>query len=94
MPVQIVHRVVFFADPGGLLRVARQHHLLRAVTQFDCDSAHFGEIAVDLFGQHVLGMAPAGDLGDVQGQRAHPVDVGHHLDGAHDRPEVTGDRRL
>ena len=41
-----------------------------------------------------MGMAPASDLGDVQRQRAHPVDVGHHLDRAHDRPQVTGDRRL
>ena len=94
VPVQIVHRVVFFADPGGFLRVAGQHHLLCAVTQFDCDSAHFGEISVDFFGQCVLGMASAGDLGDVQGQCAHPVDIGHHLDGAHDRSQVTGDRCL
>ena len=36
-------------------------------------------------------MTPAGDLGDVQGQRPHPVDVGDHLDGAHDRPKVAGD---
>ena len=32
MPVQIVHRVVFFADPGGLVRVAGQHNLLGVVT--------------------------------------------------------------
>ncbi len=67
---------------------------MRAVTQIHCDSAHFGEVAVDLFGQRVLRMAPAGDLGDVQGQRAHPVDVGDHLDCADDRPKVAGDRRL
>jgi hypothetical protein len=82
--VQIVHRIVFFANPGGFVGVAGQHHLLCAVAQFNCESAHFGKISIDLFGQHVLGVAPAGDLGDVQGQRAHPVDVGHHLDGAHD----------
>jgi len=92
--VQVVHGVVFFGDLGGFLRVARQHHLLRAVTQFDCDSAHFGEIPVDLLGQRMLRMPSAGDLGDVQGQRTHPVNVRHHLDGADDRPEIAGDRRL
>ena len=92
--VQVVHRVVLFADPGGLLRIAGQQHLLRAVAQFDCNAAHFGEVAVDLFGQRVLRMAAPGDLGDMQRQRAHPVDVGDDLDRADDRPQVTGHRRL
>ena len=92
--VQVVHRVVFFADPGGLLRIAGDQHLLRAVAQFDCDAAHFGEVAVDLFGQRVLRMAAAGDLGDVQRQRAHPVDVGDDLDRADDGPQIAGHRRL
>ena len=39
-------------------------------------------------------MTPARNLGDVQGQRAHPVDVGDHLDGAHDRAQIPGHRRL
>ena len=92
--MQVVHRVVFLADPGGLLRIAGDQHLLRAVAQFDCDPAHFGEVAVDLFGQRMLRMAAAGDLGDVQRQRAHPVDVGDDLDRADDRAQVSGDRRL
>lgn len=94
MPVQVVHRVVFFADLGGLFRVVRQHDLLGTVAQFDCNSSHFGKITVDLFGQRVLWMPTAGDLGDMQRQRPHPVDVSHHLDGAHNGSEVTGDRCL
>ena len=39
----------------------------------------------------MLWVTPAGDLGDVQGERAHPVDVGDHLDCADDRPKVAGD---
>ena len=92
--MQVVHRVVFFADPGGLLGVAGEQHLLRAVAQFDCHPAHFGEVAVDLFGQRVLRMATPGDLGDVQRQCAHPVDVGDDLDRADDRPQIAGHRRL
>ena len=92
--VQVVHRVVFFADAGGLLRVSRPQHFLRTVAQFHCESSHFGEVAVDFLGQRVLGMTSASDLGDVQRQRPHPVDVGDHLDGAHNRPKVAGDGRL
>ncbi len=77
--VQVVHRVVFFANPRGLLRVAGQQHLLRAVAQFDCHAAHFGEVAIDLFGQRMLRMAASGDLGDMQRQRSHPVDIGDDL---------------
>ena len=89
--MQVVHRVVFFADAGGLLRVTSRQYLLRAVAQFDCDSSHFGEVAVDFLGQCVLRMAPAGDLGDVQCQRPHPVDIRDDLDGADDRAKVAGD---
>ena len=94
MAMQIVHRIVFLADPRGLLRIAGEQHLLGAVAQFNCDPAHFGEIAVDLFGQRMLGMAAPGDLGDVQRQGAHPVDVGDDLDRSDDRPQIAGDRRL
>ena len=92
--MQVVHRVVFFADPRGLLRVAGDQYLLCAVAQFDCDTAHFGEVTVHLFGQRMLGMAAPGDLGDVQRQRAHPVDVGDDLNRADDRAQVSGDRCL
>ena len=39
-------------------------------------------------------MPSASDLGDVQRQCPHPVDVRDHLDGAHNRPKVAGDGRL
>ena len=94
MTVQVIHRVVFFLDTGGALRVPGEQHLLCGVAQFDCQAAHFGEVAVDLLGQRVLRVAPAGNLGDVQCQRAHAVDVGDDLDGADDGPQVTGDGRL
>ena len=48
--VQVVHRVVFFADARGLFRVAGLQHFLRAVTQFHGHSAHLGEVPVDFFG--------------------------------------------
>ena len=92
--VQIVHRIVFLADARRLLRVLRQQHLLGAVAQFDCHPAHFGEVAVDLFGQRMLRMTAAGDLGDVQREGSHPVDVGDDLDRADDRPQVACHRRL
>ncbi len=72
----------------------RQQHLLGAVAQFDCHPAHFGEVAVDLFGQRMLRMAAAGDLGDVQREGSHPVDVGDDLDRADDRAQVACHRRL
>jgi len=92
--VQVVHRVVFFADPRGLLRIAGDQHLLGAIAQFDCNPAHFGEVAVDLFGQGMLRMAAPSDLGDVQRERAHPVDVGDDLDRGNDGPQVACDRGL
>ena len=69
-------------------------HLLCAVAQFDCYAAHFGEIAVHLFGKRVLRMAPSGYLGDVQCQGAHPVDVGDDLNRADDRAQIAGNGRL
>lgn len=48
--MQIVHGVVFFADQPRLVRIAGQQDFARAVAQFDGDPAHFGEVAVDLFG--------------------------------------------
>lgn len=36
MPVQIVHRVVFLADAGRLVRIPGQQNLLGACAQFDC----------------------------------------------------------
>ncbi len=42
----------------------------------------------------MLGMTTPGDLGDVQRQSAHPVDVGDDLDRADDGAQITGHRRL
>ena len=42
----------------------------------------------------MLRMAAPGDLGDVQCQGAHPVDVGDDLNRADDRTEIAGHRRL
>ncbi len=92
--MQVVHRIVFLADARRLLGVARQQHLLGAVAQFDRHPAHFGEVAVDLFGQRMLRMTATGDLGDVQREGAHPVDVGDDLDRADDRAQIPGHRRL
>ena len=39
-------------------------------------------------------MAAPGNLGDVQRERAHPVDVGGNLDRADNRAQITGHRRL
>ena len=39
-------------------------------------------------------MTATGDLGDVQCKCPHPVDVGDDLDGADDRAQVAGHRRL
>ena len=94
MAVQIVHCVVFFADPGGLLRIQGLQHLLCAAAQFDCDSAHLGEVTVYLLGQRVLRVAAAGDLGDVQREGAHPVDIGDDLDAADDGAQIAGNRTL
>ena len=70
VPVKVIHRVVISSDLGGLLRICRQQCRLGAVAQIDCQSAHFSEVAVDFFEQHVHWVAAAGDLGDVQGQGA------------------------
>ena len=86
--VQVVHRIVFFTDPGGLLRIAGEKHLLGTVAQFDCHPAHFGEVAVDLFGQCMLRVPASGDLGDVQRQCAHPVDVGNDLNRADNGSQI------
>ena len=94
MTVQVIHRVVFFLDAGRALGVLGEQYLLRGVAQFDCQAAHFGKVAVDLLGQRVLRVPAAGDLGDVQRQRAHAVDIGDDLDGADHGPQVAGDRRL
>ena len=42
----------------------------------------------------MLGMPTSRDLGDVQRQGAHPVDVGDDLDRADDGAQITGHRRL
>lgn len=42
----------------------------------------------------MVGMSAARDLGDVESQRTHAVDVGDDLDPADDRAEVAGDRCL
>ena len=42
----------------------------------------------------MLWVATPGDLGDMQRQRAHPVDVGDDLDRADDRPQVARHRCL
>ena len=42
----------------------------------------------------MLRMAAAGDLGDMQRQSAHPVDVGDDLNRADDRTQITGNGRL
>jgi hypothetical protein len=94
MTMKVVHRIVFLADARGLLRILRQQHLLSTVTQFDCHPAHFGKVSVDLLGQHVLRMTASGDLGDMQGQSPHPVDVRDDLYRADDRAQVSRHRRL
>jgi hypothetical protein len=71
-----------------------EQHLARAVAQSDCKRAHFSEAARDFIGQRMLGMAQACDLGHMRGQRPHAIDVGDHLDGADDYPQIAGDRLL
>ena len=84
MVVKVVHRVVFFIYSGSLLRVSGQQDLLGAVTQVDCELAHFGEVPVDFLGHRVHWVAAPGDLGHVQCQGAHSVQVGGDLQGADD----------
>ena len=43
MAMQIVHRIVFLLDPGGLLRIPGEQYLARGVPQFDGDPAHSSE---------------------------------------------------
>jgi hypothetical protein len=43
LPVQIIHRVVLFANASRLFWIARSQHFLCAIAQFDCDSTHFSE---------------------------------------------------
>ncbi len=93
--MQVVHRVVLFLNARAAFSGSRDmQRLLRGMAQFDCDSSHFGEVAVHLFRQGVMRVATPGDLRDVQGQRAHPVDVGSILDRGDDGPQLTGHRRL
>ena len=56
--------------------------------------SHLGEVAVDLFRKHVVGMSAARDLGDVQGECAHAVDVGDDLDSADHRAQISGNGSL
>ena len=71
MTVQFIHRVVFVGEFGRLVRITGQYNIFGAVTDLDGDPAYLGEVAADIVRNRVRGVAPAGGLGDMQGQRTH-----------------------
>ena len=56
--------------------ISRQHNVFDADSDVDGDPTHFGEVAVDLLRQCLRGVAATGELGDMQREGAHPVDIG------------------
>jgi hypothetical protein len=83
-----------FANASRLFWIARSQHFLCAIAQFDCDSTHFSEAAVDFLGQYMLGMPPSGNLGHMHGQRTHTFHVSDGLNRADDSPQLTCYRLL
>jgi hypothetical protein len=79
VPVQVVHRIIGVPYVTGPAEVARLDDLVRAPCQINSDTAHFGEVAIDVFGQGVLWMAESGDLGHVDSQCRHTFKVGDDL---------------
>ena len=62
--------------------------------ELNCHVGHFGERDADLVGQRMVGMTQPGDVGDVHGQRAHPLDVGADMQRADDLSEIACHRLL
>src|SRR6478752_6286520 len=49
--VQVVHVVVIVVELSRPIRISGLHNIFDAVADVDGDAAHFGEVAVDLFGE-------------------------------------------
>ena len=85
--------VVLLQEGGGLV-VEGIEDFAGIVSQGDGQPAHLGEVASDLFGERGRRVTSASDLGHVQGEGAHPVDIADDLESAHHTPQITRDGRL
>jgi hypothetical protein len=79
---------------GGVLGIAGDQGLFRALAHGKGNLRHIGEASPDFLGEQLPRRCPPGDLGDMHGQRVHPLRVGGDLDGAEDLTQVAGHRLL
>jgi hypothetical protein len=63
--------------------------LVRTSCQINSDTAHFGEVALDVFGKSALGMATPGYLGDMDSECCHAFKVSDDLNGADRSPQIS-----
>ena len=96
LPVQIIHRVVLFANASRLFWIsAFAQHFLCAIAQIRSNSTHFSEAAVDFLGQYMLGDTAVGQFSPgIRGQRTHTFHVSDGLNRADDSPQLTCYRLL
>jgi hypothetical protein len=94
LPVQGVHLVVLGLQFGGQRRVTGLQHTRHLPGQPLGDLGHLAS-HVRYFRWHRGDrMAHEGDLRDVLGQRAHPLEVGRDMQARQREPQVRGDRLL
>ncbi|GAB3937211.1 hypothetical protein GCM10029976_049920 [Kribbella albertanoniae] len=91
---ELVHLVVGGLEGGGGFDVAGLDHVTGGVDHGAGDGAHLLDDVVQLGGDGGGRVAQPGDLGDVRGQVAHPLEVGDHPERGDQHPQLVGDRGL
>jgi hypothetical protein len=94
LPVQVVHDVVVLLELRRHLDVAAGDDAARLGDDLLRGVAHLHDDAAQRRRDGRRGVAPTGDLRDVHGVVAHPLQVGHHPQRGDQHPQVAGDRLL
>ena len=91
---QAVHLVVLDLELGGRAEVALGHDPRGRPDHRVGDPRHVADERLHGQRHGRLGSAAASDLGDVYGEGAHALQVGHHPQGRDELPQVGGDGLL
>ena len=82
--MNVIHRVVSVPDVPSHPEVTGNDNLEGPLTEIDGQATHFREVAHDRTGYDVLRMTETSDLGDMEGEDTHSLEIRHDLDRADD----------